>query len=314
MQSKLQCLLQRMNLNSNAVRYLIGAGVFIFYLLVIGGNELSAQMSDNNFNTSGRNGKPILRDKSELMRHGIPYAGGEESKFKDEGRVRIKDTVTGLKDAEYTLDEIVYFLENQDHSALSISIACLDVSLNFKGKDIYVALIKAGFSKAEADFAIPAKLRNDSEMFYQNSINMPESKNQNVIQSAQALDKKELKQPLIKGQKRIKTTIMTLRRSSVSTAQVVNVLKELGVSAKDIVGALVSIEEDISKAGFRGLGSWTSFQDGRYSNVSSEINTEAVQVELVQSMNVAGYSKNEIVDAMSVLDLSAQQMNNILNK
>ena len=278
-----------------------GIFVIICFIFVVGNKNISAQMSDTKYGNSGNNGKPILRDKSDMTRQGIPYAGLEKQVFHNDGaKEKIKATVTGLKEAEYTLDEIVNFLEKQNYSAVSISIACLDVTLSFKGKDIHSALINSGFAQEEADAAIPAALRSDNKFLYQT---------EEII-----LDKQDLRQPMIMGREEIKSIITTLRRSSVSTPQVVKVLKELGVSAKDIVMALNDIEDDISKAGFRGLGEWKSFQDGRYKNVVDWKNNNSTMTELVQSLNLAGYSVDEIVGALNSLNISSQNLNNILKQ
>ncbi|MBU0633506.1 MAG: hypothetical protein KKB82_03320 [Candidatus Omnitrophica bacterium] len=77
----------------------------------------------------------------------------------------IKESVVGLKEANYTLNEIVGLLKADNKSASDISLACLSSKANFKGADIYAALINAGFTKKEADAAVPVALRGEGQIF-----------------------------------------------------------------------------------------------------------------------------------------------------
>ena len=60
----------------------------------------------------------------------------------------MQDTIEGLKDVGYSLDEIVTVLKNDNKNAPQISMACLKAGYN--GTKIYNSLQKAGFSKGEA--------------------------------------------------------------------------------------------------------------------------------------------------------------------
>ncbi|MCP4649167.1 MAG: hypothetical protein GY853_03680 [PVC group bacterium] len=69
-----------------------------------------------------------------------------------------KATVTGLKDAGFSVDAIVNNLKNGGKNASEISVACL--GCNISGAAVHAALIKSGFSKESADSVVPAGLIN----------------------------------------------------------------------------------------------------------------------------------------------------------
>jgi hypothetical protein len=85
---------------------------------------------------------------------------------------KLADTVKGLKDAGYSLDQIATILKNDKNDAQVISIACL--KQGYSADNIHTCLLKAGFSKKAADSVIPASMRN-------NTINLLTNNNEAVI-------------------------------------------------------------------------------------------------------------------------------------
>ncbi|RKY37519.1 MAG: hypothetical protein DRP78_00865 [Candidatus Omnitrophota bacterium] len=77
----------------------------------------------------------------------------------------LKQVIRGLKEANYSLIEIVSFLKKDGYKAFEISIACLNHKFNYTGKQIYDALKKNGFSNKSVDAALPIALRNIGQVF-----------------------------------------------------------------------------------------------------------------------------------------------------
>ena len=134
-------------------------GVIAFSSLSYGQMDEVSQLSENNH-------KAELANEDTGQVKNIPFTNytGDDLPLMGDARVSsIKETVTGLKDAGYSLDEIVGVLKNDDKNAPEISIACLNAGFN--GTKIFQALKKSGFSDRSTEAAIPPALRTSSQMF-----------------------------------------------------------------------------------------------------------------------------------------------------
>jgi hypothetical protein len=108
------------------------------------------------------------QEKSELTEtkavNVVPYTKGSsesQPQASDPQKVRLDQTVQGLKEAEYSLDQITTVLKNDNNEPAVISIACL--KQGYSGDQVFKALIKTGFSKSSAESAVPSALRNEAQ-------------------------------------------------------------------------------------------------------------------------------------------------------
>ncbi|MCP4649166.1 MAG: hypothetical protein GY853_03675 [PVC group bacterium] len=280
-------------------RIIIFALVFILLLSTL----VRGQFSDKEYGSSNGKRKPILREDQIPVKDGVSYSAFEETSVsKSRESEGVRTTISGLLDAGYDLEEVVVLLEKQGHSAASISIVCLDPQFKLDAKQIHSALHKAGFSKQEADGAVPVSLRQAKQLFYQPAKNNSKSVIAEKSLESQAVESLQVSapavKPLINSETELKSTINTLKRSRVSTPQIVEVLKELGVSSDSIVKAFDEIQSGSSTDGFNGLGEWKSFQNARYDNVKSEAAIIASDIELVSSLRASGYTTKDIVQSI----------------
>jgi hypothetical protein len=160
----------------------------------------------------------------------VPYTKGasEPSPLSSETKgTKLEQTVKGLKDAGYSLDQITVVLKNDNNDASEVSIACL--KQGFSGDKVFKSLINAGFSKNSAESAVPLSIRQEIQIFgiatnYNEALNIG-SLNTNSKQSDAVVNND-------------KVIIAT-------TAEVLEVPVSVGVT-------------------FNGLSNWNAFQDNRF--------------------------------------------------
>ena len=118
----------------------------------------------NTRNNEQRRELPVLVDDGELgPTNVVPYTATSSSVNYNHGNMvydQKTETVLGLKEAGYGLDEIVSILKNDGQSAVEISIVCLNNDYN--GISVFNALKDNGFSEAEAEMAVPPALMTES--------------------------------------------------------------------------------------------------------------------------------------------------------
>ncbi|MBU1042848.1 MAG: hypothetical protein KJ915_00415 [Candidatus Omnitrophica bacterium] len=95
----------------------------------------------------------------------VPYTKGAAASPAGSSITRgakLEQTVKGLNDAGYSLDEVTVILKNDKNDASTVSIACL--KQGFNGQQIYKSLLKAGYSKKSADLAVPLSIRPEIQI------------------------------------------------------------------------------------------------------------------------------------------------------
>ncbi len=222
----------------------------LFFILIF--NTLGyCELADLEFIGQDRSHKPTLKDDREIVKEGITYTPVPSEKIPDVSDAHIsesiKETIIGLKDAKYSLVEIVNFLKNNDRKAHEISIACLNLSQDskygFSGKEIHAALIKAGFSEKEADAAIPIAMRSDGQLFST--------------------------YPKAEGDDTDKDMLIRPNPFSVNSVKTIGQSEDKEQTLKR-TDAQVNNNADMEKQQlspnniFNGLGNWQSFQNERY--------------------------------------------------
>jgi len=107
---------------------------------------------------------PVLVDEGQLgPANVVPYTATSSSVNYDHENIvydQKTETVLGLKEAGYSLNEIVSILKNDGQTAVEISIVCLNNGYN--GASVFNALKDNGFSGAESEMAVPPALMAES--------------------------------------------------------------------------------------------------------------------------------------------------------
>ena len=184
--------------------------------------------------------KPELKDEHSVQTlKNVPHTNmtSDSLPLVSDGRIsNLKETVKGLKEAGYTISEIVVVLKNDNYEAPQISIACLKAGYN--GTKIFQALKKAGFSDRSAEAAVPAGLRTKSQLLsvYTNN---PDS-----VEAEMTLIKPN---PFTSGDinSKLKATIQQEKKKNSSNINPMEVPVSVGVK-------------------FNGLGNWSDFQNNRF--------------------------------------------------
>ena len=216
------------------VIFILLIGVF----LVVGNSPGSAQVQK--INIKGNENKPEIKDadSAKALRN-VPHASmtSDSLPLVSDGRIsNLKETIKGLKEAGYTISEIVVVLKNDKYEAPQISIACLKAGYN--GTKIFQALKKAGFSDRQAEAAVPAALRTQSQ---------PLSVYTNDPDSVEAETSLIEPNHFTTGDLNLtpKTTIQKEKTKSSSRINPMEVPVSVGVK-------------------FNGLGNWNEFQNNRF--------------------------------------------------
>ncbi len=247
---------------------------------------------------NGESDKGAYMEADQTVRKEVPFSPlTAEASFISQARISegTKETVTGLKSVGFNTEDIVKTLKNGNKNAIEISIACLNV--NISGEEIYNALINAGFSQPTADEAVPQALRNDKQLYNGNpgqkaDVNVSGLNNTALGLSDPGQKTETSMSFLMTNDALLENTVDALKQANVSTPQVINVLKGVGVSAEKIIEVLGKDLEKGPSAVFKGLGEWASFQNNRFGE-SEQVS--ARKVELINSMLASGFSVEEIV-------------------
>lgn len=151
----------------------------------------------------------------------------------------VRQTISGLRDAGYTLDIIVGFLKNSGCQAHEVSMSCLHAG--YRGADIVTALKKSGFSEQVAEDTVPRTLRGGMPAdFPLSDEEMVGISNAVLSSAAQGNDV----MPLAIGQQ----SVLTQARFG----------RPAGATGEQIA------PQPPSEGGtFNGLGSWNRFQNER---------------------------------------------------
>lgn len=147
-------------LTLSAKHKLLIFGLIISIILTGNINISLGELAEKNTYQADANIKPQMRENQNSKDTTVvPYIALEEkgTNYPAGNSSPTLETVTGLKDAGYGLDEIVVMLKNNDNSALTISAACLNNG--YEGEMVFRALTKAGFDKKEAQTAVPFNMR-----------------------------------------------------------------------------------------------------------------------------------------------------------
>lgn len=191
-------------------------------------------------NLQEKESKPELKDKKNAKTlKNVPHANmaSESIPLVSDGKIsNLKETIKGLKEAGYTISEIVVVLKNDKYEAPQISIACLKAGYN--GTKIFQALKKAGFSNRQAQAAVPAALRTESQPLSV-YINNPDS-----VEAETSLIEPN---PFTTGNvnSKPKATIQKEKKKSNNNINPMEVPVSVGVK-------------------FDGLGNWNEFQNNRF--------------------------------------------------
>ena len=109
-----------------------------------------------------------LQNKAELKEGNlvnvVPYTKGALKSISTASVTKgskLEQTVKGLKDAGYSLDEITVILKNDKNDASTVGIACL--KQGYPGQQIYKSLLKSGYSKNNADQAVSLSIRQEDQ-------------------------------------------------------------------------------------------------------------------------------------------------------
>ncbi len=215
----------------------------IFILLVcvflVAGNSL-ANAQVEKINMRNKESKPELQDGDNVqILKNVPHTNmvSDSVPLVSDAKIsNLKETVKGLKEAGYTISEIVVVLKNDNCEAPQISIACLKAGYN--GTKIFKALKNAGFSDRSAQAAVPAALRTESQplSFYTNK---PDS-----VAAEMALIEPN---PFTNGNvnSRSKSTIQKEKKKGALSINPMEVPVSVGIK-------------------FNGLGNWNNFQNNRF--------------------------------------------------
>jgi len=194
------------------------------------GNEKAELNNDNN------HGKVKNIPRPSITSDNVPLV----SDAKVQG---INETIDGLKDAGYTLDEIVSVLKNDNYNAPKISIACLKAGYN--GSKIFQALKKNGFSNRAAEAAVPVALRTSTQPLVVYNANPDSVKAETAL-----IEPNPFSSQAVKTKAQDNTVKAVIQKGNNEKKSDVNPL-EVPVS----VGVT-----------FNGLGNWNAFQDERFNN------------------------------------------------
>ncbi|MFH1093880.1 MAG: hypothetical protein V1739_06985 [Candidatus Omnitrophota bacterium] len=212
--------------------------LLICFFLVVVNSPGSAQVQK--VNVQADESKPELKDddSSQTLKN-VPHANMASDSLplvSDTKIANLKETINGLKEAGYAIAEIVVVLKNDNYAAPQISIACLKSGYN--GTKIFEALKEAGFSERQAQAAVPAALRTQSQ---------PLSGYSNNPDSVQAEMTLIVPNPFTSGDinSKPKATIQQEKNKSNSNVNPMEVPVSVGVK-------------------FNGLGNWNEFQNNRF--------------------------------------------------
>ncbi len=212
--------------------------LLICVFLAVNNSPGNAQVQKRNMQAN--KAKPELKEEDSMqILKNVPHANMESDSLPlvSDGKIsNLKETVKGLKEAGYTISEIVVVLKNDSFKAPQISIACLKAGYN--GTKIFQALKKAGFSDRQAQAAVPAALRTKSQ---------PLSVYMNDPDSVEAEMTLIEPNPFTSGKISSKPKA-ALQQGKKKTAAKINPL-EVPVS--------VGVK-------FNGLGNWSDFQNNRF--------------------------------------------------
>lgn len=199
---------------------------FIIFMVII--NSLGVcQMEKIDVSSENAHRAELSENKSVNV---VPYTKGSSESLTVSSETKgkkLEQTVKGLKDAGYSLDQITVVLKNDNNDASAVSIACL--KQGFSGDKIFQSLIKAGFSKNNAESALPLSIRQEIQIFgittnYNEALNIGSLNTNNKQSSAEVNNDKVI---------------------IATTAEVLEVPVSVGVT-------------------FNGLSSWNEFQDNRF--------------------------------------------------
>jgi len=131
----------------------------VMAISVIAISAVNAQIADVNRQTPDAQHRQAGNGRLEAPQE-VPFtpgtlAGQPSGQSRQDSGVR--QTISGLRDAGYTLDIIVGFLKNSGCQANEVSMSCLHAG--YRGADIVTALKKSGFSEQVAEDAVPRTLR-----------------------------------------------------------------------------------------------------------------------------------------------------------
>ncbi len=198
--------------------------IFILFGLII--NGLGICQIPKLSNGSDQQQKAELREGNSV--NVVPYTKGSTGSFQSSSTTKgskLEQTVKGLKDAGYSLDEITLILKNDKNDASTVGIACL--KQGFSGQQIYKSLLKSGYSKNNADLAVPLSIRQEIQVLGI-STNYNEAIDLGSVENSSA-----------------KIKAVENNNSNINAANGLEVPVSVGIT-------------------FNGLGNWGSFQDGRF--------------------------------------------------
>ncbi|MBU4304179.1 MAG: hypothetical protein KJ893_00910 [Candidatus Omnitrophica bacterium] len=183
---------------------------------------------------------PLAKETDNNKINQVPFTGSsEEVPFVSDARVsNVKETVAGLKEAGYSLEDVVSILKNDNKGAPEISIACL--SAGYSGTNIFNALKEAGFSGKAAEAAVPPALRTEGQIF---SVYFDKTGKGNIDRTAMISPN-----PFSDG--KVLTTTGNVSAGNSTGQEIIN-----PVQVKVSVGVT-----------FNGLGDWNKFQNERFQN------------------------------------------------
>ena len=206
--------------------------------LVAGNSPGNAQVQEINMQESKNKAESKDADNMQILKN-VPHTNmsSDSLPLVSDGRIsNLKETINGLKEAGYTLLDTVEVLKNDKYKAPQISIACLKSGYN--GRKIFKALKKAGFSDRQAQAAVPAALRTQSQPLniYTNNPDSVEAQTSLIEPN-----------PFTKGDiaARPKAVIQKEKKKSSSNVNPMEVPVSVGVK-------------------FNGLGNWNEFQNNRF--------------------------------------------------
>ncbi|MBU1086642.1 MAG: hypothetical protein KKD05_03900 [Candidatus Omnitrophica bacterium] len=139
------------------------SSVFIFILLGLIINRLGICQVQKLDSAKDQQQKAELTENNSV--NVIPYTEGASASLVGSSTTqgsKLEQTVKGLKDAGYSLDEVTVILKNDKNDASTVSIACL--KQGFNGQQIYKSLLKSGYSKKSADLAVPLSIRQEIQI------------------------------------------------------------------------------------------------------------------------------------------------------
>lgn len=156
----------------------------------------------------------------------------------------VQETVNGLKEAKYSLQEIVDVLANDDKNAAEISIACLRAGYN--GREVYSALRNNdSFSENEVNAAVPPALRTEGQLF--------------TLTASQNLDPVIVEMALIEPNPFTKGVIQSVDNDQPTIQSNNNTTSSTEIDP-------IQVEVSVGVVSFDGLGDWKKFQNDRFNN------------------------------------------------